>query len=73
MLKIRLNRQGVRNKPTYRVVVVEDSQKKGGKVVEVLGFWVPSRNTQKIERQRLNFWISKGATVSKALSRVLGK
>lgn len=73
MIKIRLDRQGVRRKPIYRIVVVEDSQKKGGKNLEVLGFWHPAKESKTIKKDRLDFWISKGAKVSKTLSKLLSK
>jgi len=73
MIKIRLNRGGVRRKPVYRIVVVEDSNKKGGKALEVLGFWHPAKGTKNVKKDRLNYWISKGAIVSKALGEILSK
>jgi len=73
MIKIRLDRLGVRRKPIYRIVVVEDSQKKGGKKLEVLGFWHPAKESKTINKQRLSYWISKGAKLSKTLSKLLSK
>ena len=73
MIKIRLDRLGARRKPVYRIVVVEDSQKKGGRKLEVLGFWHPAKESKTIQKERLNFWISKGAKVSKTLSKLLSK
>ena len=73
MIKIRLDRLGVRRKPIYRIVVVEDSQKKGGRKLEVLGFWHPAKETKTIKKERLNYWISKGAKLSKTLSKLLSK
>jgi len=73
MIKIRLDRVGVRGKPVYRIVVVEDSQKKGGKNLEVLGFWHPAKDNKSVQKDRLNYWISKGAKLSKTLSKLLSK
>ena len=73
MIKIRLDRLGVRRKPIYRIVVVEDSQKKGGRKLEVLGFWHPAKESKTIKKERLNYWISKGAKLSKTLSKLLSK
>jgi small subunit ribosomal protein S16 len=73
MIKIRLDRLGARRKPVYRIVVVEDSQKKGGRKLEVLGFWQPSKQAKAIQKERLNYWISKGAQVSKSLSKLISK
>jgi small subunit ribosomal protein S16 len=73
MIKIRLDRLGVSKKPIYRIVVVEDSQKKGGRKLEVLGFWHPAKETKNINKERLNYWLSKGAKVSQALSKLIAK
>ena len=73
MIKIRLERAGVRRKPVYRIVVVEDSQKKGGRKLEVLGFWHPAKEKRTIQKERLDFWTSKGAQISKSLSKLLSK
>jgi small subunit ribosomal protein S16 len=73
MIKIRLDRLGVRKKAVYRIVVVEDSQKKGGRKLDVLGFWHPAKDNKSLNKERFDYWISKGAKVSKALSELLAK
>lgn len=64
MLKIRLQRIGRRNDPHFRVVVTEHTTSPRGKAVEQLGFVDPQEKKQKVDKERVLYWISKGAQVS---------
>ena len=66
MLSIRLTRMGAKKKPFYRIVVAEKRSKRDGRVVESVGYYDPCRNPAeiKIDRQRLNYWIERGAQPS---------
>ncbi|MGD0523150.1 MAG: 30S ribosomal protein S16 [Candidatus Microgenomates bacterium] len=71
MVKIRLNRTGVRNHPFYRIVAVDEREKKGGVPLQVLGYWQPSKKLIKIDKKALEAWVSKGALVSPAVSKLI--
>jgi len=66
LLSIRLTRMGAKKKPFYRIVVAEKRSKRDGRVVESVGYYDPCRNPAeiKIDRQRLNYWIERGAQPS---------
>ncbi|MBI2453498.1 30S ribosomal protein S16 [Candidatus Peregrinibacteria bacterium] len=66
MLKIRLSRIGRSNQPKYRFVVAEHSAHVQGKFVEILGFYHPASNNKdiQIEKERIKYWISRGAQPS---------
>lgn len=74
MLKIRLQRFGRKNDPSFRAVCV-DSRKgpKTGKHVEVLGSYDPKRRHVAIKSERVKYWISKGAKVSDTMHNLLVK
>ncbi|MBT4894925.1 30S ribosomal protein S16 [bacterium] len=74
MLKIRLQRVGRKNDPSFRVVCT-DSQKgpKSGNNVEVLGSYDPKRDNVAIKGDRVEYWISKGAQVSDTVNNILRK
>jgi small subunit ribosomal protein S16 len=63
MLKIRLQRVGRKNNPSFRFVVTDSKNStKSGKFLEVLGsFDYRKDGTDKIDADRLKHWISKGA------------
>jgi small subunit ribosomal protein S16 len=71
MVKIRLARAGVRNKPFYRIVAVNHKAKKTAPALEILGHWQPSTKTIKIDKEKLAEWVKKGAQVSEAVTKLL--
>ena len=75
MVKIRLSKTGTKHKNKYRVIVIDSRKKRGGKNLEVIGFIDPNTNppSYKIAKERLDYWISKGAQVTPAVKKVLTK
>jgi len=72
MLKVRLQRVGKRNDPSFRVVVT-DSQNaaKSGKFLEVVGSYDPRKNSKQIDKDKIKHWISVGAQVSDTVHNIL--
>lgn len=75
MLVIRLSRQGRRNSPTYRLVVAENSKPVDGSFVEIVGNYnsVATEQPLVIKKERIEYWISKGATPSNTVARLLNR
>jgi small subunit ribosomal protein S16 len=75
MLSIRLRRTGTTKKPHYRVVVANSRDWRDGRFVEVLGHYDPRREppTVKIDKERAEYWISKGAQPSETVRSLLKK
>ena len=72
MLKIRLQRIGRRNNPSYRIVVVDSrAAAKKGKPVEALGVHDTIRGVTSIDKNRVIHWISRGAQVSDTMHNIL--
>ena len=71
MIKIRLARGGVKNSPFYRVVAIESTRKRGGKPLDILGFWNPVKDETEINKDKLKEWVAKGAQISPAVSKLL--
>jgi small subunit ribosomal protein S16 len=73
MLKIRLRRMGARNAPFYRVVVSDSRRRPTGVAVEEIGYYDPTKNpaTVKIDRDRVDHWVSNGAQVSHTVQRLM--
>ena len=72
---IRLRRTGTTRKPAYRVVVADSRAARDGKFIEVLGHYNPLTNppTVKIEVERVNEWIKKGAQPSNTVKNLLAR
>lgn len=73
MLSIRLRRTGTTKRPYYRVVVADSRAWRDGRFVEVLGHYDPRRNPAlvKIDAERAQHWISKGARPSDTVRSLL--
>ena len=75
MLSIRMRRTGSKKRPFFRVVVSEARSKKEGEFIEVLGFYNPRTKPAvvEIEKDRITYWISKGARPSDSVRTLLKK
>ena len=75
MLMIRLARIGARKQPYYRVVVIDKERARNGRSVEVVGLYNPRTNptTIDLKRDRIDYWVSKGAQLSDTVGRLLTK
>jgi len=71
MLKVRMVRGGVANKPVFKVVVMEARSKNDGKALETLGIWSKIKSDRTINRERINYWVKQGAQVSPSLTKLL--
>jgi small subunit ribosomal protein S16 len=72
---IRLKRTGARKKPQYRVVVIEKERARDGRPVEVVGTYNPrtSPATLEVRRERVEYWVSKGAKMSDRVSKIMSQ
>lgn len=72
MLKIRLQRTGRTNSPSYRVVVTEHTNgPKSGRATEVLGSYNPKSKERVLNDERIKHWLSKGAQASGTMHNML--
>jgi len=72
MLTIRLTRKGKKNQPFFRVVVIDKRRSsKGGRAVEDLGYVDPLKKRKSFKKERILYWISKGAQPSATIHNYL--
>ena len=73
MVSIRLRRTGTNKRPTYRVVVADSRAPRDGRFLEILGHYNPLTEppTVKIDRAKVQAWITKGAQPSTTVRRLL--
>jgi len=72
MLMIRLQRTGRKNQAAFRVVVVDShASPKAGKNVELVGSYSPHSNVFQVEKDRILYWMGKGAQVSDTVHNLL--
>ena len=72
MLKIRLQRIGRKNDPSFRVVLTDSKNStKSGKFLEILGTYNPKASEKNLENDRIKYWMSKGAKCSDTMHNFL--
>lgn len=72
MLKMRLQRVGRRNSPSYRVVVVDSrTGPKSNKHIDLLGSYDPKVDRVQINAQRASEWLAKGVQASPTVHNIL--
>ena len=75
MLKIRLRRMGAKHRPFYRIVVSDGRRTPGGAFADVLGTYDPTctPSAVKIDVERTDQWIQRGAHPSETVAKLLQK
>ena len=69
MVRIRLRRDGAKNKPYYRIVVADGRSPRDGKFLELIGTYDPKLKGEnyKIDLDRADHWIEQGAQPSETV------
>jgi small subunit ribosomal protein S16 len=75
MLKIRLRRGGATHAPFYRIVVSDSQKTPTASMIEQIGHYDPKKNPAyvKIDRDRVDYWLGKGAQLSPTVKSLLKK
>lgn len=77
MVRIRLQRLGRRNRPFYRISVMDERVKRDGRLVEELGWYDPIAKDEtkqlKLDDERAKYWIGQGAQPSETLMDIFAK
>lgn len=71
MLVIRLQRIGKRGQAYFRVVITEHTKKPKGEYLELLGTYNPHEKVLKVKKERVEYWVSKGAGVSPTVNNLM--
>jgi len=75
MVRIRLRRTGAKKQASYRIVVADSRSPRDGKFIEILGWYNPRTDPPSFEinKERADYWLSRGAQPSEAVARLLQK
>lgn len=75
MVRIRLTRLGRRNRPFYRIVVVDSKKRRDGAYIESIGYYNPVKDPaeMKLNVEKALEWLSKGAQPSKTVRDIFRK
>ena len=71
--KIRLKRIGRRNRPFYRMVVMDSRSRRDGAAIEELGWYNPidSEHSFSLNEQKILDWLKEGAQTTDAAHKLL--
>lgn len=75
MVVIRLARGGAKKRPYYRIIVADSRRQPLGRALEHVGFFNPNategEERLRVDRERVEFWLSKGAQASPRVASLL--
>jgi len=71
MLRIRLSRGGKKNNAQFRITVADGRRAPSGKFIEILGHYNPHTKEKALKKERIEYWISKGAQPSPTVHNLL--
>jgi small subunit ribosomal protein S16 len=72
---IRLRRIGKnpKGRPHFRISVFDERTGRDGRTIEELGFYNPTSQEFKINKERIEYWIKNGAQASTTIKNLLKK
>jgi small subunit ribosomal protein S16 len=75
MVAIRLMRLGAKKKPFYRIIVIDSRMPRESKAKEILGYYDPMKEPPeiKVDLERANYWLERGAQASNTVQSLLHK
>jgi len=74
MLVIRFLRTGKKNQPFFRIVVTDKKNPpRGGRFLEIVGFYNPLTKEKNLKQDRIKYWLSVGAKPSDTVHNLLVK
>ncbi|MGN0829059.1 MAG: 30S ribosomal protein S16 [Akkermansia sp.] len=75
MVAIRLNRQGSKDRPFYKIVVVDSRARRDGDFIEQLGTYNPMAEGENftLDLDKAEKWISCGAKPSETVASMIKK
>jgi len=77
MVRIRLKRMGRRNRPFYRLCVMDSREERDGRAIEELGYYDPFKKKFEekfvVKPERVEYWLSVGAQPTKKVNILLKK
>ncbi|HHT9119163.1 MAG TPA: 30S ribosomal protein S16 [Candidatus Hypogeohydataceae bacterium YC41] len=75
MVRIRLKRMGRKNRPFYRIAIMDAREERDGKTIEEVGWYDPlaSDNSKRefVKKERIEYWLSVGAKPSESAAAIL--
>ena len=73
MVKIRLTRGGAKKRPFYRLIAIDERDKRDGRALEFLGTYDPkfSPPAIRVDVEKVEAWVKRGAQMSDSARSLL--
>ncbi|HUP87839.1 MAG TPA: 30S ribosomal protein S16 [Longimicrobiales bacterium] len=74
-VKIRLRRVGRKKQPSYRMIVTESENPRGGSYLDTVGYYNPQKKPAQlqIDISKIDSWLKRGATMSETTESLVRK
>lgn len=73
MVRLRLRRTGTKNKACFRIVAADAKSPRDGRFIEVLGYYDPRHEEEKVNLERVEHWLSCGAQPSETVAAIIDR
>jgi small subunit ribosomal protein S16 len=73
MLKLRLKRLGKKRSPFYRLVIMENTNRRDGRPIEEVGYYNPMTKDYKFDADKIKQWLSYGVKPTDTVIQLLKK
>ncbi|MGJ8676223.1 MAG: 30S ribosomal protein S16 [Akkermansiaceae bacterium] len=75
MLTLRLNRQGTKDRPYYKIVAVDSRKRRDGRYIEQIGSYNPMEDGTNfaVDIEKADAWVAKGAQPSDTVRDIIKK
>lgn len=71
MLTLRLSRVGSKKRPVYHLVATDSRNRRDGKFLENLGYFIPLKDVIVLKQDRVAYWLSQGAQASETAAQLI--
>jgi len=71
MLTIKLARRGKKKQPHFKLIILEKHKDPFGDYLEDLGWWNPQTKKGNFHKERILYWLSKGAQLTDSVHNLL--
>lgn len=70
MVKLRLKRYGKKREPSYRIIAIQDRERREGRPLQELGFYNPRTKETRLNTPEIVKWLRNGAQPTDPLIRL---
>ena len=70
-VRIRLRQTGKRSQHSHRIVIADGRSPRDGRFIECIGTYDPRHKLEKIDLERVDYWLPRGAQPSETVDAII--